>query len=302
MDINKLKAFIVVAEELNFRKSAELLGMSQPPLTRLINSFEEELGAKLFERTTRLVKLTPAGILLLRESREIMNHISRVESEIKKVEKIKAGTIKIGFSRTAFMARIPSIIEEFQKHFPKIKIELQEKKNNELLKLVQNGVLDMAFIEESLVEHELETREISRENLGALINANNPLAKKKELDFTDLKNEVIILHNKKEAGEFFDRVAHLLTKAQIKPKIYIKKFDESCPILVATGKGVSLTIAGSQNIAPHLTKFVPIKDLFLPVKIYWSKERLSPQLNTLISFIVEGKSVINNQQTECIHF
>ncbi len=58
MDIRELKAFTVVAQELNFRKASEALGMTQPPLTRLISNLEESLGVKLFHRTTRTVELT----------------------------------------------------------------------------------------------------------------------------------------------------------------------------------------------------------------------------------------------------
>ena len=74
MDLEKLNAFIVVAEELNFRRSAEILGMSQPPLTRLIAGLEKDFDVKLFERNTRKVRLTSAGIVLLKKPKKSERH------------------------------------------------------------------------------------------------------------------------------------------------------------------------------------------------------------------------------------
>lgn len=298
MDFAKLKAFIVVAEELNFRKSAEILGMSQPPLTRLIASLEKELGTRLFDRTTRSVKLTGAGVLLLREAREIAGAISRIETEVRAAGKMKTGILKIGFSRTAFMARFPAMIEEFKRRYPKIRLELQEGGSKEVLAGVRDGRFDLGFAEVSSAGG-LECREIDSEVLGVLLPSGHPLAKKREIQLQELKEETIILHHRREAEEFYDRISHLLRGVTKRPKIYIKGHGESCPILVATGKGVSLTIAGSRNIAPEHTRFVPIKEMFLPVSVFWKKESISLHVSTFLSFAIEKESVVP-QRTECL--
>lgn len=298
MDFGKLQAFIVVAEELNFRKSAEILGMSQPPLTRLIATLERELGTKLFERTTRSVKLTGAGVLLLREAREISAAISRIETDVRAAGKLRAGALRIGFSRTAFMARFPGLIEEFRKRYPKVKLELQEGAGKEIIRGVKEGRFDLGFAELNTSDG-LASHEISAEKLGVLLPAHHSLAKRKEIHLQDLKDETIILHHRREAAEFFDRVSHLLKRVTKRPKIYVKADGESCPILVATGKGVSLTIAGAQNFAPAYTCFVPIRDLFLPLNVFWKNENTAPEVSTFLSFILERRSVLP-QKTECL--
>lgn len=299
MDFSKLRAFIVVAEELNFRRSAEILGMSQPPLTRLIASLEKELGTKLFERTTRSVRLTGPGVLLLKEAREIADAMGRIERDVRIAGKMKTGSIRIGFSRTAFMVRFPTMVEEFQNRFPKMKLDLHELPSGEIIKRLKNGQIDFGFSEQFSSDHGLRDHEIGSENLGVLLPLKHPLAKKKEIQFDDLKNETIILHHRREAEDFHDRVSKLIGGMKQKPKIYIKGETESCPILVATGKGVSLTISGSQNIAPEHTRFVPIRDMFLPVHVIWRDESLSPQLNTFLSFVMEKKSVLS-RDTQCL--
>lgn len=299
MDIAKLKAFIIVAEELNFRRSAEILGMSQPPLTRLISSLEFELGVKLFERTTRKVTLTGAGVLLLKEAREITSALERIETEIKATRKPKTGVIRIGFSRTVFMARFPTLIEEFQIRFPKIKLELQEESTNAILRRVKEKHFDVGFVESITSDPELTSHQVDDEILGVLLPAKHPLASRKEIDFSELKDETIILHHKKEAEEFHARVSHLIQGMAKKPKTYIKAEGESCPILVATGKGVSLTIAAAEAVTRGRTKFVPIKEMFLPVSAFWKSENQNPALKSFLSFVIEKRAVLPNRD-ECL--
>ncbi len=299
MDVGKLKAFVVVAEELNFRKSAEVLGMSQPPLTRLIASLEHELDTKLFERTTRRVRLTGAGVLLLREAREIASAISRIETDVRAIGKKTTGVLKIGFSRAAFMVRIPAVIDEFQSRFPKITLDLQEEPSKEIVKHVKDGRLDVGFVEGETSDPELESHEVDVENLGVLLPKKHRLSTRKEIQLPDLEDDTIILHHRGEVAEWHGRIARLIKGMTKRPKIYIKGEGECCPILVATGKGVALTIAGSHNIAPHHTRFVPMRNMFLPIRIFWKRENVNPYLRTFVSFTVEKKSVLP-RKTECL--
>lgn len=294
MDLEKLKAFIVVAEELNFRKSAEILGMSQPPLTRLISSLEKELSAKLFERTTRSVRLTGAGVLLLKEAREITSSLSRIETEIRAVGKMKSGHVRIGFSRTAFLARFPSLMEEFQQRFPKVKLELLEDSSEEILKRLKKGLLDLAFSESPLNDPFLESHSTSAESVGVLLPRKHPLAKRKELHFKDLIQETVILHSRQEASEFYERVSHLLEGLSRKPKIYIKAPNESCPILVATGKGISLTLNSSWFSVPEHLRLVLVKDMFIPIRIFWRNDSITPQTKSFLSLVIEKQSILPN--------
>lgn len=299
MDLAKLKAFIVVAEELNFRKSADRLGMSQPPLTRLIASLEDELDTPLFERTTRQVRITGAGVVLLKEAREIMSSLGRIETEVRSMGKNRRGTLKIGFSAAVFLARFPVIIEEFSNRFPKVKLDLQQESSREILHGLKKGVFDIGFVEGITSHKDLESYQVQDEVLGVLLPKKHPLAKRKEIDFSELKNETIILHNKEEAEEFHARITRLIQGLNEKPKIYIKNDRESCPILVATGKGVSLTINGTQNIAMNETKFVPIKEMFLPVSVFWRKDDDNASSQVFLSFVKENRS-LKHQKTECL--
>lgn len=299
MNLDKLKAFIVVAEELNFTKSAERLAMSQPPLTRLIAGLEKELGVALFERTTRQVRLTPAGVLLLKEAREITGALSRIESEVKQTAKLKKGAVRIGFSATAYIARFPVIVEEFKRHFPAVVLDLQQDSTNEVLAGVAQGRFDIGFVESVESSEGLTAHKIHDEVLGVLLPKKHRLSLRKEISFDELSEETLILHSKEEAQEFHRRITKLVGRLKKKPQIYIKSPNEGCPILVATGKGVSLTIANTQRLVPDQTVFVPLKNMFLPVTAFWKNENPSSSFRVFLSFVLENHS-LKPFTTECL--
>lgn len=293
MDLTKLRAFIVVAEELNFRKSAEILGMSQPPLTRLISAFEEELSTQLFERTTRNVKLTGAGFLLLKEGKEIMSAVEKMEQEVRSIGKVKRGALSIGFSATAYLARLPRILDQFRDRFPKIDIELYQESKREILKGLKSGRFDTGILEGPIAQSDLQSHLIQDEVLGVLLPKKHPLAKRKEIDLIEIKNETIILHPEKDSQNFREMVHQIFRNIGEKPKLYLKNERESCPILVATGKGVSLTISGTKNIVPEETSFVPLKNLFLPVSALWDSSNENPALKSFLSFTESNRSLMS---------
>ena len=299
MDLAKLSAFTVVAEELNFRKSAERLGMSQPPLTRLIASLEEDLGLSLFQRTTRKVSLTAAGLLLFNEARSIFSKLEKIEADVRAVSKIKRGTLEVGFSQTAFLARLPKIIEEFKLRLPGVRFELNQFPRAELIRGLNAGKLDLAFHEGDSEFEGLSRSAVTDEIMGVLVPKTHVFAKRKEIEFRDLKNETLILHPRSENSDHFARISQLCRTAKIEPKTYIKKPHESCPILVATGKGLSLTIAPARDLAFQETRFIPIKSLFLPVSIYWKPENTNPSLKSFLSTTLENQ-LFKVQTVECL--
>lgn len=299
MELKQLRAFMVVAEELNFRRSAERLAMSQPPLTRLIASLEEELAAPLFERTTRQVKLTSAGMFLLQEGREILAQVESTEKEIRALGKIRSGQIKIGFSTTAFLARLPKIIEEFRLQFPKLKTELYQGTRRKILSGVRDGSLDIGFAEGVVSEKELTSQLVKDEALGALLPKKHPFAKRKQIELATLRDEIIILHPRKEHQDYFDTIQQLFRRNGISPTVYIKAEGESCPLLVSLGKGVVITVAGTRNKVPQETSFVPIANLLLPVSATWIPGNENPLLKSFLSYISEN-AVLGRQKVECL--
>jgi DNA-binding transcriptional LysR family regulator len=299
MDVRKLKAFVVVAEELNFRKSAELLGMSQPPLTRLIASLEEELSTQLFERTTRKVELTGAGVFLLKEAREIVARSENLEKELRAMGPRRSGKLTVSFSTTAFLACLPKIIDEFRARFPKVKLDLHQESRRGVMEGLKSARFDACFLEGEAEADGLEQHLVQDEALGVLLPKNHRLARRKEVELRDLKDEVFILHPRREQPAPFDTINRLCAENGFTPKTYIKNERESCPVLVAIGKGISLTVSSSQNLVTRETRFVPVKRLYLPVSVYWMFDNSNPSLRSFLSFVIENAS-LRRPNAECL--
>jgi LysR family transcriptional regulator, benzoate and cis,cis-muconate-responsive activator of ben and cat genes len=299
MDLRKLKAFLVVAEELNFRKSAEILGMSQPPLTRLISALEDELSTQLFERTTRTVNLTGAGVFLLKEARELVARSEMIETELRVVGKQRSGNLNVAFSTTAFLASLPRIIQTFRDRFPKITLDLHQESRRGMFEGLKSARFDACFLEGEPEAGGFDRHLVHDEVLGVLLPKRHRFAKRKSVALHDLKDETLIVHPRREQQAFFDTISHLCLQSGFKPRTYVKKENESCPVLVAIGKGVSLTIAGSQGLAAGETAFVPIRQLYLPVSVFWVPGHSNPSLKGFLSFVVENRA-LRRRRPECL--
>lgn len=288
MESKELKAFIAVAEELNFRKAAERLNISQPPLTRIISNLEEDLNVKLFNRTTRSVELTGAGLHLLKKGKEILSAISQVELEVRALQKNKNGKLHLSLNFGAIHSDLPRLISSFKEQFPKITVVIVKSNFSNLAANLRSTKIDMAFCPNIFKEQILSQVPIQSQEVGLLISKENPLSKKKSLKLSDLEGETLIYHGKHEHLGFQEEFLEFLKLKDIHPRIYYKKSKESCATLVEAGKGLLLTSKRSAHITKDAV-FVPLAEYSPRVKYYatWSSENPSLALKAFINFLEE---------------
>lgn len=287
MDIQDLRVFVTVAEELNFRVAAEKLHMTQPPLTRHIAKLELELGTKLFTRTTRKVELTGSGVALLIEARNLIEKFEEVERNIKSIGKIKSGLIKIGVSFISFHSRIPSLIDSFREAFKGVNIELIPMIAEDQVKKLKRGDIDLGFAEAKSLFEGFECAEIERQELGFLVHQTSPLARLKSIPLKELNKATLIFHGKSESLGFQSEFHSYLQKMNVHPKIYIKKPKEGCGMLVAANKGVLLSTKNNP-VMPGVV-YRPMSEFNPKLKIYgvWDKENPSLALKSFVNFLEE---------------
>lgn len=291
MDIRELKAFITVAEELNFRKAADKLNMSQPPLTRLISQLEEDLNVKLFSRTTRSVELTGAGLHLLTKGRQILSQFSNLELEVRTLKKNKGGKLHLSLPPMGMHSDLPRLLSSFKEQFPKVSVVLVDSPLSSTKQNLKSAKIDISIGPSIFNDSLLKQVPIQSQELGLLVPGEHHLAQKKFIKLKDFEGETLIFHGKHEHIGFQEEFLDYLRMKNVRPVVYYKKFKESCSNLVMSGKG--LLLVTKRNAFDNIgAVFIPLADYTPKVKIYasWSVENPSFPLKAFINFLEERVS------------
>lgn len=244
MELRHLRYFIAVAEELHFGRAAERLGISQPPLSQQIQALEEEIGARLFERTNRRVELTDAGRLFLDESRQVLAQVDKAVLLARRAHRGELGELKIGFTSSApFTSTIPSSIHAFRKAYPDVHLDLQEMSSRQVLKALLEESLQVGVIRPLALPDAVHWVELFREPLVAVLRADHPLAAGSEdgLAIAALAEEPFVFFPRSYGTGLYDQVIALTRQAGFSPRI-AQEASEAMTIigLVSAGLGVSI--------------------------------------------------------------
>ncbi|HFD4269566.1 TPA: LysR substrate-binding domain-containing protein [Pseudomonas aeruginosa] len=244
MELRHLRYFIAVAEELHFARAAERLGISQPPLSQQIQALEEEIGARLFERTNRRVELTDAGRLFLDESRQVLAQVDKAVLLARRAHLGELGELKIGFTSSApFTSTIPSSIHAFRKAYPDVHLDLQEMSSRQVLKALLEESLQVGVIRPLALPDAVHWVELFREPLVAVLRADHPLAAGSEdgLAIAALAEEPFVFFPRSYGTGLYDQVIALTRQAGFSPRI-AQEASEAMTIigLVSAGLGVSI--------------------------------------------------------------
>jgi LysR family carnitine catabolism transcriptional activator len=140
--LTRLRSFIAVAEERQFRRASERIGISQPALSAHIRHLEQDLGVALFSRTTRSVRLTAEGESFLHRARRIIEDLNSAVLEVRDRAKLKRGRVVIAATPTMASQVLPQVIVSFTRKFPAVNIQVLEGNASELERLVANGRAD----------------------------------------------------------------------------------------------------------------------------------------------------------------
>lgn len=124
MEIRVLRYFLAVVREESITKAAELLHITQPTLSRQIAQMEEEMGVKLFDRSTRKIVLTNEGLLLRRRAEEILELVDKTERELSEQDEMVEGTVAIGCGDLAAVQLLPDLIRSYHERYPAVTFDL----------------------------------------------------------------------------------------------------------------------------------------------------------------------------------
>jgi DNA-binding transcriptional LysR family regulator len=249
MELRHLRYFVAVADELHFGRAARRLNIAQPPLSQQIRDLEHELGAPLFQRTSRRVQLTAHGRLFLAEAREILAHARRAGDMVRASERGEFGSISIGFVTSAIYSVMIPTLRGFHSQFSQVEIRCHEMATPNQLEALRKGDISVGFLRTPIADDSIHTHLLQSEFLVLVLPEDHPAASKSKLHLEDFASEPFILFPRKQGPGAYDQIISTCQGAGFSPILGQEGNEmQSMLGLVAAGLGISLVPASLRNL------------------------------------------------------
>ncbi|WP_138469136.1 LysR family transcriptional regulator [Poseidonocella sp. HB161398] len=240
-ELSLLHSFVTVAQELNFRRSAERLALDQSALSRRIQKLEATLGYRLLERTTREVMLTPAGQLFYRRASDVLHDCAQGVSDARSVAEGRTGRVRVAYMSFASTELMPQAVARFERDHPDIRLELRYIRTQGQKLALANDEIDVGFMIGPYENSECETELLASELLYAVLPKGHRLLRKPQLEPHDLAQEPMILGDMTEWGEYRYRLEDLFNRIGLDLTPRLEASNTLALIgLVAAGLGVTI--------------------------------------------------------------
>ncbi len=241
IELRHLRYFLAVAETLHFTRAAEKLGMAQPPLSQQIKRLEELLGHALFERTTRGVRLTLAGQLLMERAKGTLDKVQDDLEQVRRLGRGEEGTLTVGFPGSVMFTAMPAAIQSFRVRFPRVELRLREMNTSLLIAGLLEGSLDVALLRDGDQTEGIALTEVLRERYVAVLPEGHRLARSRGFRLEELAEEPFLLYARRMGPLAYDRTIACCERAGFRPRIVqdVPQWPTALR-LVAAGLGVSL--------------------------------------------------------------
>lgn len=264
MDLRRLTCFLAVADELNFSRAAQRLHMSQPPLSQQIRLLEQEMGAQLFERSRRAVKLTPAGLLLQEKARQIVELHQQAGELCRMAAHGLAGRLRIAFTASVpLFDAFSAMLRDFRTRYPEVELDLQHMTTGEQIAALTAGQIDIGFMRPSpafRIPVPIREQTLWRDELMLALPAKQatdslPVA------LSGLADQSFVLHPSVLGGGLHEHILALCSEAGFVPRIAQPARETSTMLaLVAAGLGLSIVPSVYQRICPPGVRLQPLAD------------------------------------------
>jgi DNA-binding transcriptional LysR family regulator len=244
VDLDKLKSFVAVGEELHFTRAAQhRLHVSQPWLSRSVRSLEQKLGVQLFERHSRHVELTAPGRRLLYGARKIIHDFDRTVSAVVR-EKRANGHVVVGYSPYVDLRFMTELKEVIQGESETVNVSFESAPSEEITLRVLNREWDCGIVVLPLGTSDLEIIPLFKLPLAAALQKTHRLARRRVWRLEDLQNEGLILQ--RHDLHFRGWLLHHLAEAGVKPRIVTEATSpHEAQYLVTRGTGIALANSGA---------------------------------------------------------
>jgi DNA-binding transcriptional LysR family regulator len=289
MNFAQLKAFQAVANNGSVTRAAQLLHVSQPSVSKHLKNLEEDYGIKLFERNAGAAELTDAGASLLRHANAILVHLEEAKKELRSPKNLpKSDPLKVAGSYAASALLLPSLLVNFKSKHRDSSIILRTGTTREVKTMLLNSTVEIALLNELPANPEFASEPFRKEKLVVFAAPSHPLARKKQLSLSDLRQAALVTTGMASA---VDKMLNHLVHEGLGAKIAIQcGSPASVKIVVKSKMGLGILFQDMliQEIRNKLFKVLEIPGLALTVQsyiVYYKDRPLSPPAKDFLALL-----------------
>ena len=239
MDILHLHYFLEVARQKSFTRASQTLRVSQPSISKVVKTLENELNATLFERSSREVELTDAGKIVFARASQVVDEFHSLTVELGDVFQVRKGEITIGLPPMVGARFFPGVIGRFRQIYPQVQVKLIEVGSNQVEIGVDEGSLDLGVVALPVGKDNYETFPFVSERLQVVVPAGHRLAGETELTLEQLRDEEFVLY--KDDFSLYDHILKECRQKGFFPRLACQSSQWDFIVeMVGAGLGIAL--------------------------------------------------------------
>lgn len=285
MEFRHLVSFLAIAEEAHFGRAARRLNLTQPSLSQHLAKLERDVGVQLIARTSREVRLTPAGVAFRTEARRILELKKRTIDAARDTAAGRAGKINIGFNLPAGHRILPATLTRLRAAHPELEASLSERRTGPQISGLLRGDLDVGFIFGLPPNTGLQSKELMRVRIFGVVGEQHAWARRDQVPFRELDRQPCLLFHRAQCPALHDTISTAAERARIRLRVVAEVDDPGASALLLTTRPVVGFASEERASATAGSRAVPLVDPVpsLPVHVVWR-----PPRTRLVSTLLES--------------
>jgi DNA-binding transcriptional LysR family regulator len=287
MELRHLRYFVAVGEDEHYGRAAQRLRVAQPALSSQIQDLEREIGAQLFDRLPRGVRLSAAGKVFLEDCRRILKDVNEAAIRAERAARGIIGTLRVGFTESAsWHGVVPDSLREFRRTHPEADLQLSSLISLEQIEAVRSGRLDTGFVYVRTADPQIAEIVVDSHHVVLAMPRLHPVSRLKKLRLRDLVEADFVWFPRRQHPANYDRLLQACSRGGLtNPRIVQEAVDQATMLsLVSCGLGVAFVADATRWRCPKEVVLREVDDLRLPLTVscIWRKDNRSPLLATFL--------------------
>lgn len=260
MDFDQLETFLEVARHASFSRAAEKRFRTQPAISSQIRALEEEVGAKLFDRSGGKVALTGAGKVFQQYAEQTLEARKTMLVTVAEMERVPRGEIVVGANEGTCLHILPEVFAEFKKLYPEVGVQISRLERAKILESIIDNSVDFGVVSAPVDDKRLTVVTIHRDELVITAPPNHPLSRLKRATIAEIAQFPLLLP---KVGRTRDNLEELFHERGLKPKIAMElDSSELLKRFVAADVGVGFIARSNviEDVQAGVLAAIPMAD------------------------------------------